>query len=205
MKRGLLCLLLFLPLTGCRMVPYAHELEATMLVQVLGVDWTDAGVTLTAASDPNTGSGDTSTAVLSADGETLERAKAALQGAGEEYVSLTHVTQLVLGADSDLSAVLEAALEEPALGQGATVWLVETGTAQELLTGANGGAKRLSSIELNAGVEPVTVLQGLMRLEQEGKVELPLLKLEEETLSPAGSRVVWRETAWEMTYCRYGR
>lgn len=205
MKRGLLCLLLFLPLTGCRMLPYAHELESTMLVQVLGVDWTNEGVTLTAASDPSTGSGDTSTAVLSASGKTLEQAKAALQGAGEEYVSLTHVTQLVLGAGSDLLAVLEAALDEPALGQGATVWLAETGTAQELLSGANGGAKRLSSIELNTGVEPVTVLQGLMRLEESGEVELPVLKLEKETLSPAGSRVVWRDAAWEMTYCRYGR
>lgn len=35
----LLCLLAFLPLTGCEALPFARELEATMLVQVLGVDW----------------------------------------------------------------------------------------------------------------------------------------------------------------------
>ena len=187
MKRALIILLAFLPLTGCEALPFARELEATMLVQVLGVDWTHNGVTLTAVSDPGEGSGDAGTPVLSASGANLEEAEAALKGAGEEYVSLTHVTQLVLGADSDLPAVLEVALEEPALGQSATVWLAADGTARELLEGAGGGAKRLSSIELNAGVPSVTVLQSLMRLEENGWVELPVLKLEEETLAPAGT------------------
>ena len=194
MKRVLIILLAFLPLTGCEALPFARELEATMLVQVLGVDWTHDGVTLTAASDPGEGSGDAGTPVLSASGTNLKEAEAALKGAGEEYVSLTHVTQLVLGADSDLPAVLEAALEEPALGQGATVWLAEDGTAQELLEGAGGGAKRLSSIELNAGVPSVTVLQSLMRLEENGWVGLPALKLEGDTLAPAGTKQIQEET-----------
>ena len=186
MKRALICLLAFLPLAGCEALPFARELEDTMLVQVLGVDWTDDGVTLTAASDPGEGSGEAEASVLSGSGRDLEEAKAALKGAGEEYVSLTHVTQLVLGADTDLPAVLEAALEEPALGQSATVWLAADGTARELLEGAGGGAKRLSSIELNAGAPSVTVLRSLMRLEEDGQVELPLLVLKEETLALAG-------------------
>ncbi|MGN0968217.1 MAG: hypothetical protein ACI4O3_03015 [Oscillospiraceae bacterium] len=186
MKRTLIILLAFLPLAGCEALPFARELEDTMLVQVLGVDWTDDGVTLTAASDPGEGSGDAGTPVLSASGADLEEAKATLKGAGEEYVSLTHVTQLVLGADTDLYAVLDAALEEPSLGQSATVWLAADGTAQTLLEGAGGGAKRLSSIELNSGVPSVTVLQSLMRLEENGWVELPLLGLEGETLAPVG-------------------
>lgn len=182
----LLCLLAFLPLTGCQALPFARELEATMLVQVLGVDWTDEGVTLTAVSDPDTGSGNGEAEVLSGAGRDLAEAEAALKGAGEEYVALTHVTQLVLGGDSDLPAVLEAALEEPALGQAATVWLT-AGTAKELLEGAGGGAKRLSSIELNSGVKSVTVLKSLMRLEEEGQVELPVLALAGGTLTPAGT------------------
>ncbi|MGN1002375.1 MAG: hypothetical protein ACI4PC_06345 [Oscillospiraceae bacterium] len=186
MKRALILLLAFLPLAGCEALPFARELEDTMLVQVLGVDWTDGGVTLTAASDPGEGDGDVKTSVLSGSGCNLAEAEAALKGAGEEYVSLTHVTQLVLGADTDLPAVLEAALEEPALGQSATVWLAADGTARELLEGAGGGAKRLSSIELNSGVPSVTVLQSLMRLEENGWVELPVLELEGETLAPAG-------------------
>ena len=131
--------------------------------------------------------------MLSGAGRDLAEAEAALKSAGEEYVSLTHVTQLVLGADSDLPAVLEAALEEPALGQGATVWMAADGTAKELLEGAGGGAKRLSSIELNTGVTPVTVLQGLMRLEEDGRVELPALNLEEEILMPAGTKLIQEE------------
>lgn len=195
MKRMLLCLLAFLPLTGCEALPFARELEETMLVQVLGVDWTDAGVTLTAVSDPGEGSGDGGAEVLSGAGRGLAEAEAALKGAGEEYVALTHVSQLVLGANSKLSTVLEAALEEPALGQGATVWLAADGTAKELLEGAGGGAKRLSSIELNSGVTPVSVLEGLMRLEEKGLVELPVLGLEGETLVPVGMELI-REDAY---------
>ncbi len=186
MKRVLLCLLASLSLTGCELLPFPRELEDTMLVQVLGVDWTDQNVTLTAAGDPTAGS--TGAVVLTASGRSLEQAKTALKGSGEQSVSLTHVTQLVLGAESDLFAVLEAALAEPALGQGATVWLTQRGRAEELLAGVGGGAKRLTSIELNGGAVPVTVLQALMRLEEEGQVELPVLGQEGEWLVLVGTQ-----------------
>jgi hypothetical protein len=156
-----------------------------MLVQVLGVDWTDDGVTLTAVSDPGQGGGET--CLLTASGSDLAQAQAALKGAGEEYVALTHVAQLVVGADADLTAVLDAALGETALGQGATVWLTAEGTANRLLEGADGAARRLSSMELNSGVTPVTVLQGRMRLAEYGWVELPTLARAGETLTDAGS------------------
>ena len=161
-----------------------------MLVQVLGVDWTREGVTLTGAADSGRGSGEGSTLVLSASGETLDQAKQALKGKGEEYVSLTHVAQLVLGAETDLATVLKAALEEPALGQSATVWLAEEGSARTLMESVGGGARRLSSIELNSGVQPVTVLQSMMRLEEDGWVEIPLIKKDADTLTPAGTRVI---------------
>lgn len=193
MRRVLLCLPVLLLLTGCGNIPFARELESTMLVQVLGVDWTDGGVTLTAACDPEN-SEDDCIPVLSASGKDLAEAEANLKGAGEEYVSLTHTTQLVLGEDTDIHAVLEAALEEPALGQTATVWLSEAGDAKDLLEQVDGGAKRLSSIELNApGVAPVTVLQSLMRLEEKGAVELPLLAVEGGTLVLAGSKLILEE------------
>ena len=190
MKRVLLCLLACLMLTGCEALPFARELESTMLVQVLGVDWTQDCVILTAASDPGAGDG---TAVLSAWGWDLQEAKEKLMGAGEESVSLTHVTQIVLGADSDHRKVLEAALDEPALGQGATVWLTAEGTARNMMMSVNGGAKRLSSIELNSGVRPVTVLQSLMRLEEQGSVRLPVLEVKSGTLAWKGTDVVGEE------------
>lgn len=161
-----------------------------MLVQVLGVDWSEESVTLTAASDPREGSGDAAISVLAAAGETLEQAKDALIGAGEEYVSLTHVAQLVVGEGTCLRTVLEAALAEPALGQGATVWVSVSATAQQLLEAVEGGAKRLSSIQLNAGIEPVTVLQALMRLEEDGQVMVPSLTVTGETLEPSGYALI---------------
>lgn len=190
MKRVLLCGLVCLLLTGCEAIPFARELESTMLVQVLGVDWAEEGVTLTAAGDPGAGGG---IAVLSASGSTLREAKAALKGAGKEFVSLTHVAQIVLGADSDCRTMLEAALEDPALGQGATVWLADGATAKELLESVEGGAKRLSSIELNSGAEPVTVLRALMELEETGSAELPILTGEGNTLVWKGGRTIERE------------
>ena len=193
MRQCLICLPLLLALSGCQALPFARELEATMLVQVLGVDWSEDSVTLTAASDPQDGSGDANASVLAAAGETLEQAIAAWIGAGEEYVSLTHVAQLVIGAGTDLRTVLEAALAEPALGQGATVWVSTGATAQELLEAVDGGAKRLSSVQLNAGVEPVTVLQALMRLEEDGQVIVPSLTVTEETLEPSGYTLITEE------------
>lgn len=190
MKRGLAYLIMFFLLTGCDAKPFAHELEATMLVQVLGVDWMEGEIELTAACDPAAGSEGAAASVLSAKGLDFEEAKAKLRAAGEEYVSLTHVTQIVLGEGTDLIAVLEEALKEPALSQGATVWMSENGSAKDLLKRVDGGARRLSSIELNSGVEPVTVLQSRMRLEEWGQVELPALNVEENVLMLAGTMLV---------------
>lgn len=184
MKRILMCLPVLFCLTGCEMLPFARELESTMLVQVLGVDWTQDGVTLTGADD----SGSEEGSVLSASGRTMEEAERNLKGAGEQYVSLTHVTQLVLGAQTDLAAVLAAALEKNELSQSATVWIAREGTAQELMETVGGGGRRLSSIELNSDAQSVTVLQSLMRLNERGEVELPLLTREGATLVYAGVR-----------------
>lgn len=184
MKRILMCLPVLFCLTGCEMLPFARELESTMLVQVLGMDWTQDGVTLTGADD----SGSEEGSVLSASGRTMEEAERNLKGAGEQYVSLTHVTQLVLGAQTDLAAVLAAALEKNELSQSATVWIAREGTAQELMETVGGGGRRLSSIELNSDAQSVTVLQSLMRLNERGEVELPLLTREGATLVYAGVR-----------------
>lgn len=189
MKRVLICLAALFVLTGCEMLPFARELESTMLVQVLGIDWTQEEVTLTGANDPGTGEA----TLLSASGRSMDEAKNRLKGMGEEYVSLTHVRQLILGEQTDLAAVLDAALKEPALGQSATVWMCEEGSAKDLMEGVSGGGKRLSSIELNSGVSPVTVLQSLMRLEETGQVEIPLLAADGQMLVPAGTYLVQGE------------
>lgn len=56
-----------------------------------------------------------------------------------------------------------------------------------------GGAKRLSSIELNTeGLKTRTILEALAALTEEGEVTLPLLTAEEGTLTVAGERI-WKE------------
>lgn len=192
MKRMAICTALCLLLCGCELLPYPRELEDTMLVRVLGVDWTDEGVTLTAADVPEGGE-QTAGEVLTAAGSTLEESRQTLKEQGEEYVALTHVTQLVVGAESDLRAVLEAALAQREIGQTATVWLAQDGPAKELLEQVGGGAKRLTSLELNADeLEARTVLDALAQLEQDGQVALPALTVANGALEAAGM-TVWKE------------
>lgn len=191
MKRIFACLLACLLLTGCDVLPYPRELEDTMLVRVLGIDWNEWGVTLTAADAPTEGEEKTAT-LLTVTAPTFEESRLALKQAGEEYVALTHVTQLIVGADSNLRAVLEAALAEREVGQTATVWLAHGTTAQALMESAGGGAKRLTSLELNAGLEVRTVLGALAELEHGHAVVLPALTAEQTVLEPVGE-AAWKE------------
>lgn len=191
MKRWLCpLLLLLLLLCGCEALPYPRELEETMLVRVLGVDRTSESVTLTAADVPGEGE---EVGLRSATGETMETCRQVLREMGEESVALTHVTQVVVGAGSDLETVLEELLLDREVGQTATVWLAAGEHAQTLMERVGGGAKRLSSIELNvAGLETRTVLDALASLEETGSVTLPLLEEKNGTLEVAG-QVIWKE------------
>lgn len=183
---GLLCALL----AGCEALPYPRELQDTLLVQVLGVDWTEDGIALTAAGEPREGK---NSEVLTAGGKGPEESHQALKEAGEAYVALTHVTQILVGEGSDLRSVLEGALKGKEVGQTATVWLVREGTARALMEEVGGGAKRLTSIELNAaGLSPRTVLDALAELERYGQVDLPALTVKDGVLAAAGM-TVWKE------------
>lgn len=169
MKRLLFCLPLFLLLCGCEVLPYPRELESTVLMRVMGIDIIGDRLILTAADIPEEGKEVT---LLSAEGTDFEESVQKLKEAGEEYVALTHVTQIVVGEGSDLRPVLEAALLQREVGQAATVWRAE-GRAGELMEGVNGGAKRLTALELNtAGLKTATVLEALAQMEERGRVEL---------------------------------
>lgn len=179
MKWIMICLPLCLLLSGCGAMPYPRELENTLLMRVLGVDQTEDGVVVTAANIPESGEEET---VLTAAGRDLEESCQKLKEAGEEYVALTHVTQIVVGADSDLQMVLTAVLEQREVGQSATVWRCEE-SARETMEQVGGGAKRLTSLELNqSGLETLTVLGALAQLEQAGEVSLPGLTVREGVL-----------------------
>lgn len=186
-----LCALLCAALAGCETLPYPRELEDTMLVRVLGVDWSAEEVALTAASLPREGEETEELLCVRAPG--AEESHQRLKEAGEEYVALTHVTQIVVGEGSDLRAVLEGALEGREVGQTATVWLCREGTALDLMQAVGGGARRLTSIELNTrDLDAVTVLDALAELERTHRVALPALAVEEGRLEWVGVRL-WKE------------
>lgn len=186
-----LCVLLCAVLAGCETLPYPRELEDTMLVRVLGVDWTAEEVALTAASIPQ--EGEEVEELLAVRAPRAEESHQKLKEAGEEYVALTHVTQIIVGEGSGLRAILEGALEGREVGQTATVWLCREGTAQELMEAVGGGARRLTSIELNTkGLDAMTVLDALAELERTHQVALPALAVEEERLECVGTKL-WKE------------
>ena len=175
----LVCLPLFLLLCGCEVLPYPRELESTLLVRVLGVDVTREGILLTASDIPEEGG---EAEVLFGAGEDFGEAVRDLKRSGEESVALTHVTQILVGEGSDLSSVLEAVLLNREVGQSATVWRT-VGPARELMELVRGGAKRLTSLELNVeGLTKTTVLETLARQEEVGTVDLPLLGVVEGVL-----------------------
>ena len=179
MKRMAVCCLACLLLCGCGALPYPRELENTLLMRVLGVDQSWDEVVVTAANIPEKGEEKIS---LTAKGKDLEESCQRLKETGEEYVALTHVTQIVIGEDSDLQAVLQAVLEQKEVGQTATVWRCE-GTAWETMEKTGGGAKRLTSLELNqSGLKTVTVLEALAQLEETGEVALPELTVKDGAL-----------------------
>lgn len=175
MRRLALCLPLLFLLGGCQAIPYPRELESTLLVRVLGVDWDKDGVTLTAAELPEEG---TPAVLLTAWGRDFESCLQELKEAGEEYVALTHVTQILVGEESELEEVLLAALEQKEVGQSATVWRTE-GSARALMELTGGGARRLTSLELNRlGLKTQAVLEVLSQIEETGWAALPRLELQ---------------------------
>lgn len=171
-------------LCGCGAEAGRHEMEDVFLVEVLGVDWGRDNVALTAADAER---------ILRADGGTAQRSHQRLKEGGEGYVALTHVEHIVAGAQGDLRAVLEGALQGNEVGQTATIWISVDTTARELLEQAGGGAKRLEAIKNNTrDFHPVTVMEALVSLEETGTVVLPAVNMEDGKLTLAGERI-WKE------------
>lgn len=166
-KLLLACLGLAVLLAGARPVP--REPEGLALVRVLGVDG-PGPVALTAVcggedqADPSRGR------CVGAD------IKAGLEGlpwSGEEELSLTSVSYLIVGRDVELADVLLAALENPELGAACTVWLAEEG-AGALLDRCGDPARALELLE-RQGMEAPTVVEVLAALWGGEELCLPLL------------------------------
>ena len=154
-------------LAGLRPAP--KEPDGLALVRVLGVDG-QGPVALTAVcggddqEDPSRGW---------CAGADFERALEGLPWSGEEEMSLSSVSYIIVGRDVELRKILLAVLRNEELGASATVWLAEGGAAA-LLAGCKDPASGLDLLA-RRGTEAPTVVEALARLEGGGTLTLPLL------------------------------
>lgn len=154
-------------LAGWRPAP--KEPEGLGLVRVLGVDG-PGPVTLTAVCGGEDQE-DASRGTWA--GEDFLRALEGLPWSGEEELSLTSVSYIIVGRDVELERVLLAVLRDRALGASATVWLAEEGAAA-LLERCGNPADGLDLLE-RQGAHAPTAAEALARLRGGGALTLPLL------------------------------
>lgn len=171
-------------LCGCTSV-YGREPENTVLAQVLGVDRQDGVYTLTAAGTDGAGK----PVIQRVKEDSLEDAFEELAEEGEDWLSLTGVTRVLLGDGVDPREVLTFIIDESNMTWQATVWYTPIAgvTMGEL---EDGGVARLEVLE-ETGMETVTVLDVLVELEDGNAVEVPALMVMDGKLETVGT--VWYE------------
>ena len=185
MRRLAALLVGLLLLSGC--APTAREPADLALVRVLGVDG-GGPVTLTAVC----GGGDREELCRGAcTGGSFQQAKEGLPWSGREELSLTSVSYLLVGPDTDLYAVAIAILNDPELGGSATVWLAPEG-AGALLGGCDDPASDLELLTM-AGARAPTVAQAAAALAAGGQVTLPRLTRREGQATEQGE-IVWKQS-----------
>lgn len=178
----LLCACALVLLAGWRPAP--REPEGLALVRVLGVDGRGP-VALTAVCG---GEDQEMPGRGRCAGESFDEALAGLPWSGEQELSLTSISYIIVGRDVDLREILLAVLRNRELGASATLWLAEEGAA-ELLDGCADPASGLDLL-IRQGVEAPTAAQALARLEGGETLTLPLLDGEGPAL------IDWEEWRW---------
>lgn len=170
-------------LSGCSL---GQELDEIALVRVLSIDGS-APVTLTAVCD-GTDQEDPSRGQCS--GEDFLAALSILpwSGAGTQELSVTSVTDLVVGRDADLHAVLLAVLEDRQLGAASSVWLAEESAAAVLSMGED-PAGTLALLHRQK-VQVPTAAAVLAELLSEGSAVLPVLGADEQEPMVLGEETV---------------
>ena len=175
-------------LTGWHPVP--KEPEGLALIRVLGVDG-PGPVTLTAVCGGEDQEHNQSRGQCS--GADFEEALEEVRWSGEEEMSLTSVTYIIVGREVEQESVLLTALRNEELGAAATVWLAENGAA-ELLGSCEDPASALELL-VRQGIEGPTVVEALAALYRGDRLRLPLLTAGEDglTVSQRDNWMEWRE------------
>ena len=186
-------LCLCLVLTGCSALPYAHEIDQTLLMGAMGVDaGPGSTVALTAASAGRTGAGESpgqEPVVLSAQAETISAARSQMQTYGEQYVFYGDIEQVLVGegaARLGLEDLLGQMVRDPELRLESNLWVIKGGSAADPLFDAaqEGGAPgRLTALEQDAellgGPLAKTARETLAELLDNGCAFLPALERRE--------------------------
>lgn len=179
----LLCAAVLAGLCGCASTgAHGRELEETVLVQVVGVDWDGRGVTLTAAGTDGEGE----TVLESVSGAGLAEAFAALPEAGETYFSLTNVTQILVGDGVNLREVLDYVLADREMSYLARVWAVNGFAGAVMGQTQDGGIARLALWKESGGTQTATVKSALAGLLDGGSTALTALTVRDGLLEPEG-------------------
>ena len=182
MKKMGVCLVLscLIPLCGCVGGARGREPENTVLAQVVGVDRMGEVWLLTAAGKDHTGK----TVLQRAEGSSLGEAFAALSAAGETWVSVTGVSDFLLGDGVDLKKTLLFILDDSGMSWRASVWYVPIAGAvmEEQETG---GGDRLTVLK-ESGTASRSVLDVLVELEETGATTLPALTTRDGKLTADG-------------------
>lgn len=181
MRRCAVLILCALLLTGC--APVAREPDNLALVRVLGVDGGSPTVlTAVCARDKqgHVGRGH-------AEAGTFEQARRQIPWSGTaEEMSLTGVSYLLIGPETDLGRLLYSVLEDADLGATATVWLAEAGAAA-VLEACEDPAADLELLTLQ-GIRAPTVAQAVAALSSTGEVSLPCIGVRNGKLKEEGVR-----------------
>ena len=157
--------------------PVPKEPEGLALVRVLGVDG-PGPVTLTAVCGGEDQEGDQSQGQCT--GTDFEKALEEVRWSGEEELSLTSVTYMIVGRDVELENVLLAALRNEKLGASANLWLGSE-SAAALLGSCGDPASSLELLE-RQGIKGPTVVEALAALCRGDALRLPRLTAGEDDL-----------------------
>lgn len=181
-------IMLSLLLTGCSALPYAHQIDKTVLMEVLGVD-AGAGETVTVTAASGARPGDQEPLVLSAQAGTISAACADMGQRGEDFVFFGDVEQVLVGeeeAQRGLEPLLGHMAHDPELRLEAELWVVRGAEATDLLLEAGEGESlpdRLSAMSRNAellgGPRPQMARGALTDLLENGATLLPALERRE--------------------------
>lgn len=184
-KRGLLLFLFcVLPLSGCAGGSRGREPENTVMAQVVGVDRVGGTWFLTAEGKAAGGE----RVLQKARGSSLAEAFDGLSGGGDRWLSVTGVSDFLLGDGVEPREVLLFVLDNSGMSWRADVWHVPIAAA--VMEECESIGDRLTVLK-EGGTETVSVLDALVGLEEEGRTSLPALTARDGNMMGVGT--IWYE------------